>query len=106
MLDAQTVYVAGHRGVVGSAIVRALRSRCHKRLLARTHAELDLFDVNAVEAFFSEAKPDVVFIALGDVLHLMEVLPDAECSWFALPGADTIHDSPASLQHDYVAARA
>ena len=61
------IYVAGHRGLVGSALVRALRARGFADLLLRTHAELDLTDQAAVEAFFAAEKPDHVFLAAARV---------------------------------------
>ncbi|MCW5635504.1 MAG: GDP-L-fucose synthase [Rubrivivax sp.] len=65
-LDAR-IYVAGHRGLVGSAIVRRLESAGHRHLLKRTHAELDLTDGPAVEAFFAAEKPEYVFLAAAKV---------------------------------------
>lgn len=61
------IYVAGHRGLVGSAIVRALRARGHTNLLVRTSAELDLRRQAAVEGFFADEKPDYVFLAAAKV---------------------------------------
>jgi GDP-L-fucose synthase len=61
------VYVAGHRGLVGSALVRALHRRGFSDLLVRTSSELDLRDPNATEAFFRAQKPQVVFLAAAKV---------------------------------------
>jgi GDP-L-fucose synthase len=61
------IYIAGHRGLVGSAIVRALRRRKYDNLLLRSHAELDLADRNAVQAFFSQHRPEFVFLAAAKV---------------------------------------
>ena len=61
------VYVAGHRGLVGSALVRQLESQGYTNLLKRTHAELDLTDGAAVEAFFAEEKPEYVILAAAKV---------------------------------------
>ena len=61
------IYVAGHRGLVGSAIVRNLRARGYDNLLLRTHAELDLTDQGATEAFFAAEKPEYVFLAAAKV---------------------------------------
>ena len=61
------IYVAGHRGMVGSAIVRALQSQGHSNLVLRTHAELDLINQAAVQAFFAEEKPDQVYLAAAKV---------------------------------------
>jgi len=61
------IYVAGHRGMVGSAIVRQLQARGCNNLITRTHAELDLVDQAAVRAFFAAEKPDVVILAAAKV---------------------------------------
>ena len=61
------VYVAGHRGLVGSAIVRRLQAAGAKNLLLRTHAELDLTDEAATRAFFDQEKPEYVFLAAAKV---------------------------------------
>ena len=61
------IYVAGHRGLAGSAIVRALQRRGYTNLLVRTHAELDLTDAPAVADFFAREKPDAVFLAAAKV---------------------------------------
>ena len=61
------IYVAGHRGLVGSAIVRNLRAKGYTNLLLRTHAELDLTDAAATEAFFAAEKPEYVFLAAARV---------------------------------------
>jgi GDP-L-fucose synthase len=57
------IYVAGHRGLVGSALVRALRAQGYSNLILRTHAELDLLDQAATARFFAEERPEVVFLA-------------------------------------------
>lgn len=61
------IYVAGHRGMVGSAIVRELRRQGYENIITRTHAELDLSDQRAVAAFFEKEKPDYVFLAAAKV---------------------------------------
>ncbi|MCR5595143.1 MAG: GDP-L-fucose synthase [Lachnospiraceae bacterium] len=61
------IYVAGHRGLVGSAIVRNLESKGYTNIIGRTHSELDLTDQAAVRAFFDEEKPDVVVLAAAKV---------------------------------------
>lgn len=61
------IYVAGHRGLVGSAIVRNLEAKGYANILKRTHAELDLTDAAAVDAFFAEHKPEYVFLAAAKV---------------------------------------
>ena len=61
------IYVAGHRGMVGSAIVRDLKRQGYTNIVTRTHKELDLIRQDAVEAFFAEEKPDYVFLAAEKV---------------------------------------
>ena len=61
------IYVAGHRGLVGSALVRALRAHGYENLILRTHAELDLLDQAATARFFAAERPDVVFLAAAKV---------------------------------------
>ncbi|MCR5501566.1 MAG: GDP-L-fucose synthase [Lachnospiraceae bacterium] len=61
------IYVAGHRGLVGSAIVRSLKRSGYENIIGRTHSELDLKDQAAVRAFFDEEKPDVVVLAAAKV---------------------------------------
>jgi len=61
------IYVAGHRGMVGSAIIRELQREGYTNLLTRTHAELDLTRQEAVEKFFEEEKPEYVFLAAAKV---------------------------------------
>ena len=65
-LDA-AVYVAGHRGLVGTALWRHLEERGHRRLIGRTSRELDLRDRAAVDAFFDAERPDVVVLAAAKV---------------------------------------
>ncbi len=60
-------FVAGHRGLVGSAIVRALAARGYPEPIVRVRSELDLLDQRAVARFFAEDKPDVVFLAAAKV---------------------------------------
>jgi GDP-L-fucose synthase len=71
------IYVAGHRGMVGSAIVRALRVQGHTNIVTRTHAELDLTDQGAVRAFFAVEKPDQVYLAAAKVggIHANNTYP-------------------------------
>lgn len=61
------IFVAGHRGMVGSAIVRSLASRGYENVLTRTHAELDLLDQPAVRAFLAAERPDYIFVAAAKV---------------------------------------
>lgn len=61
------IYVAGHRGMVGSAIVRELKKQGYTNIITRTHAELDLCRQDAVEKFFAHEKPEYVFLAAAKV---------------------------------------
>ena len=61
------IYVAGHRGMVGSAIVRELRRQGYTNIVTRTHGELNLTRQDQVEAFFAEEKPEYVFLAAAKV---------------------------------------
>lgn len=67
MKTTDKIYIAGHRGMVGGAIKRALEKRGFANLLTRTSAELDLRNQAAVEAFFAQEKPDYVFLAAAKV---------------------------------------
>ncbi|MBO7484973.1 MAG: GDP-L-fucose synthase [Spirochaetaceae bacterium] len=61
------IYVAGHRGLVGSAIVRELERKGYTNIIKRTHAELDLLDQKAVNEFFAAEKPEYVFLSAAKV---------------------------------------
>lgn len=65
-LDAK-IYIAGHRGMVGGAILRALQAQGYNNIVTRTHAELDLTNQAAVSTFFAEQKPQFVFLAAAKV---------------------------------------
>jgi GDP-L-fucose synthase len=61
------IYVAGHRGLVGSALVRKLRTGGYTHIITRTHGDLDLIRQDQVETFFKKEKPDYVFLAAAKV---------------------------------------
>jgi len=61
------IYVAGHRGLAGSALVRALTARGYANIVTRTHADVDLLDPGAVAALFAAERPDAVFLAAAKV---------------------------------------
>lgn len=65
------IYVAGHRGMVGSAIVRKLKSEGYTNIITKTHSQLDLKSQLDTEKFFEEEKPDYVFIAAAKVGGIM-----------------------------------
>ena len=71
------IYVAGHRGLVGSAIFRLLKKRGFVNLITRTHSELELMDAVAVQNFFEETKPEFVFLAAAKVggIHANSTYP-------------------------------
>ena len=73
------IYVAGHKGMVGSAICRALQRNGYTNIITRSHKELDLCRQVAVEEFFSREKPDYVFLAaakVGGIMANSEALAD------------------------------
>jgi GDP-L-fucose synthase len=67
MTPSSRIYIAGHRGLVGSAIVRRLQAAGHSGLITRRHAELDLTDERATRAFFEAERPEFVFLAAAKV---------------------------------------
>ena len=73
----QKIYIAGHRGMVGSAIVRELKKRGFYNLVYRTHQELDLTNQSAVANFFSKERPDQVYLAAAKVggIHANNTYP-------------------------------
>lgn len=89
------IYVAGHRGMVGSAVVRNLRSKGFENIVTRTSSELDLTRQADVEAFFQEEKPDVVVMAAAKVggIHANSTYP-AEFGYKNLAiASNTIHSA-------------
>ncbi len=93
------IYVAGHRGMVGSAIVRKLKAEGHTRIVTRTSKELDLKDQAAVNAFFAEEKPDVVVLAAAKVggIHANNVYRAQFLYENLMIEANVVH---ASHEHD------
>jgi GDP-L-fucose synthase len=71
------IFVAGHRGMVGSAIVRALHARGHSRLVVRTHEELELTNQQGVMDFFAREQPDLIYLAAARVggIHANNAFP-------------------------------
>lgn len=77
MRNDSKIYIAGHRGMVGSALVRALQAKGYHNLITRTHAELDLTEQAAVRDFFAQEKPDYVLLAAAKVggIHANNTYP-------------------------------
>jgi len=77
MNETARIFVAGHRGLVGSAILRRLQADGFANLLTRTSSELDLRDQSAVEAFFNSERPELVFLAAAKVggIHANDAYP-------------------------------
>ncbi|MEE8077937.1 GDP-L-fucose synthase [Herbaspirillum aquaticum] len=77
MTASKKIYVAGHRGMVGSAIVRQLRDAGHDNIIVRTHAELDLTSQQEVKEFFDRERPDEVYLAAAKVggIHANNTYP-------------------------------
>ena len=71
------IYVAGHRGLVGSAIVRSLKAKGYNNIIGKTHKELDLTNQAAVQEFFEKERPDVVVLAAAKVggIHANNTYP-------------------------------
>jgi GDP-L-fucose synthase len=71
------IYIAGHRGLVGSALMRCLQAQGYTDIVTRTHAELDLTDRVATETFFAAEKPEYVFLAAAKVggIHANNIYP-------------------------------
>lgn len=67
MMKSSKIYIAGHRGLVGSAIVRALKKQGYQNVVYRTHAELELTQQGLVDEFFAKERPEYVFLAAAKV---------------------------------------
>lgn len=89
------IYVAGHRGLVGSAIVRALRKRDYNHVVTRTHAELDLTDQAQVRRFFETEKIDKVYLAAARVggIHANNTYPAEFIRDNLMIEANVIHEA-------------
>ena len=98
MSTEQKIYVAGHRGMAGAAIVRALQRRGMTNLVLRTHAELELTDQQAVRAFFAAERPDQVVMAAAKVggIHANNSLPAEFIYQNLMVEANLIHEAWAS----------
>ena len=89
------IYVAGHRGLVGSAIIRSLKQRGFENLITRTHTELELMDAVAVKDFFEQAKPEYVFLAAAKVggIHANSTYPADFMRENLIVQTNVIHES-------------
>jgi GDP-L-fucose synthase len=89
------IYVAGHRGMVGSAILRELKNQGQHNVVVRTHAELDLTDQHAVRAFFETEKPELVYLAAAKVggIHANNTYPAEFIYQNLMMEANVIHQA-------------
>jgi GDP-L-fucose synthase len=89
------IYVAGHRGMVGSAIVRELRAKCFNNLVMKTHEELDLTNQQAVADFFQREKPEQVYLAAAKVggIHANNTYPAEFIYQNLMMEANVIHQA-------------
>lgn len=96
--DPKRIYVAGHRGMVGSAIVRALRRRGDAEIVTRTHAELDLTEQALVREFFAQEKIDEVYLAAAQVggIHANNTYPADFIYRNLMIEANVIHQAHAA----------
>jgi GDP-L-fucose synthase len=89
------IYVAGHRGMVGSAIVRQLEAKGFNNIITKTHAELDLTNQQAVQSFFKEERPEQVYLAAAKVggIHANNTYPAEFIYQNLMMEANVIHHS-------------
>lgn len=96
------IYVAGHRGMVGTAIVKQLTAAGHTHIITRTHAELDLLDQQTVKDFMRQEKPDYVVLAAAKVggIHANNVYPAEFIYQNLMMEANVIHQAwESGCQH-------
>jgi len=93
------IYVAGHRGLVGSAIMRSLESQGYNNIVVRTHSEMDLRNQEQVNRFFDQEKPDYVFLAAAKVGGILanSQAPADFCYDNLLISANVVH---AAYEHN------
>jgi GDP-L-fucose synthase len=89
------IYVAGHRGMVGSAIVRQLNAKGFNNIITKTHTELDLTNQQAVQSFFQEERPDEVYLAAAKVggIHANNTYPAEFIYQNLMMEANVIHQA-------------
>lgn len=95
---ASRVFVAGHRGMVGSAIVRRLQAGGYGSVMTRSRAELDLLDQRAVHAAMAELRPDYRFIAAAKVKEIVEEMLEAD---YASAKRDSLVKQAGFQAYDY-----
>ena len=95
MTNDEKIFVAGHRGMVGSAIVRCLKAKGQRNIITRTHAELDLTDQQAVRQFFATQKVDQVYLAAAKVggIHANNTYPAEFIYQNLMMEANVIHEA-------------
>ena len=95
MNKSSKIYIAGHRGLVGSALMRRLQAKGYNNLVFRTHAELDLCNQTAVQAFFAAEKPEYVILAAAKVggIHANNTYPAEFIEDNLLIQTNTIHNA-------------
>lgn len=91
----QKIYVAGHRGMVGSAIMRNLQAKGYRNIVIRTHAELDLTNQTQVASFFEKERPDQVYLAAAKVggIHANNTFPAEFIYQNLMMEANVIHQA-------------
>lgn len=94
----QKIFIAGHRGMVGSAILRNLQAKGYQNIVTRTHAELNLTNQAGVQAFFEVEKPDQVYLAAAKVggIHANNTYPAEFIYQNLMMEANVIHQSFAN----------
>jgi GDP-L-fucose synthase len=95
MSKTEKIYVAGHRGMVGSAIVRVLNKRGYSNLVTKTHSELDLTNQQAVRSFFETERPEQVYLAAAKVggIHANNTYPAEFIYKNMMIEANVIHEA-------------
>ena len=124
ILKDSKIYVAGHMGMVGSAILRKLESSGYTNIVLRSRQELDLLDQNAVKKFFNAEKPEYVYLAAAMVggiqanntypaefiyqnlmvqNNVMHAAHQADAKWFCFLGSSCIYprDCPQPMKEEY-----
>lgn len=91
------IYVAGHKGLVGSALVRVLNRQGFSNVIGRTRKELDLTNQSEVNQFFESERPEYVFLAAAKVGGFMRMIPIQQNSYFLTYRSKTISLMPHTV---------